>query len=157
MLCLEAEHLDANKSEDRAKMLELANKGLAHNENDFSCLDYKAWLLKRGGKRDEALELYHRLEAIPRRSLYIESELAQLYYQNLSRDADKALHYYQILLENEEKPVYLFYAGTCCRYLDKYNDGEQYFLRLQELEPEDVDGYNGMSFLYEKMKRYEDA
>lgn len=89
--------------------------------------------------------------------MYVESELAQLYYQNLSRDADKALHYYQMLLENEERPAYLFYAGTCCRYLDKYSDGEQYFLRLQELEPEDVDGYNGMSFLYEKMKRYEDA
>lgn len=157
LLCLEAEHLDVNKSEDRAKMLDLANKGLSHNENDFSCLDYKAWLLKRDGKTAEALELYHRLEAVPRSSLYVESELAQLYYQNLSRDADKALHYYQMLLENEEKPVYLFYAGTCCRYLDKYNDGEQYFLRLQELEPEDVDGYNGLSFLYEKMKRYEDA
>ena len=65
LLCLEAEHLDANKSEDRAKMLELANKGLSHNENDYSCLDYKAWLLKRDGKTAEALALYHRLETVP--------------------------------------------------------------------------------------------
>ncbi|MBQ4344043.1 MAG: tetratricopeptide repeat protein [Erysipelotrichaceae bacterium] len=157
LLCLEAEKLDANKSEDRAKMLELAEKGLSYDENDFSCLDYKAWLLKRDGQREEALAIYHRLEAVPRRSMNVEEELAQLYYNDLNRDADKALHYYKKLLANSEKPVYLFYAGTCCRYLNQWNEAEQYFLRLQEIAPNDVDGYNGMSFLYEKMKQYDDA
>lgn len=157
LLCLEAEKLDASKSEDRAKMLELADKGLSYDENDFSCLDYKAWLLKRDGQREEALAIYHRLEAVPRRTMNVEEELAQLYYKDLNRDADKALNYYKKLLKHNEKPVYLFYAGTCCRYLNQWDEAEQYFLRLQEIAPNDVDGYNGMSFLYEKMKQYDDA
>lgn len=157
LLCLEAEHLDAGKKEDRAKMLELAEKGLAHNENDFPCLDYKAWLLKRDGKREEALEIYHRLEAVPRRSMNVEQELAQLYYKDLNRDADKSLHYYKMLLEQDEQPVYLFYAGTCCKYLEQYEQAEKYFLRMQEITPDDADAYKGMSYLYDTMKRYEES
>lgn len=157
LLCLEAEHLDAGKSEDRAIMLEIAEKGLKHNENDFPCLDYKAWLLKRDGQRDEALKIYHRLEEVPRRSMNVEQELAELYYQDLGHDAEKALHYYKLLIEHEEQPVYLFYAGTCCRYLDLYDEAKQYFLKLQELEPDGIDGYNGMSYLYDAMKCYEDS
>ncbi len=157
LLCLEAEYLDAGKHEDRVKMLELADKGLSHNENDLPCLDYKAWLLKREGKREEALEIYHRLEKVSRRSMNVEEELAELYYQDLSRDADKSLHYYQMLIEHNEQPVYLFYAGTCCRYLERYEEAEKYFLRLQEMSPDSVDGYNGMSYLYDAMKRYEES
>ena len=157
LLCLEAAHLDANKSEDRAKMLEIAEKGLSYNEKDYPCMDYKAWLLKRDGKRDEALAIYHKLEAVPRRSMNVEAELAELYYMDLNRDADKSLHYYKLLLEQDEQAAYLFYAGTCCRYLDDYEESEKYFLRLQELYPDDIDGYNGLSYLYDTMKRYEDS
>ena len=157
LLCMEAEHLDAGKHEDRVKMLELAEKGLAYNKNDFPCLDYKAWLLKRDGQREEALAIYHQLEAVPRRSMNVEEELAELYYKDLDHDADKALHYYKMLLEQDEQPVYLFYAGTCCRYLDRYEEAERYFLRLQEINPDGVDGYNGMSYLYDTTKRYEES
>ena len=157
LLCLEAQHLDANKAEDRKIMLEIAEKGLRHKEDDFSCLDYKAWLLKKDGQRKESLEIFHKLEAIPRRSMGIEAELAELYYQDLNQDADKAFHYYKLLLEQDEQPVYLFYAGTCCRYLNKYEEAEQYFLRLQEVKPESVDGYNGMSYLYDNMNRHADS
>lgn len=157
ILILVAEHLDARKSEDRAKMLELADKGLAHNENDFPCLDYKAWLLKRDGRTEEALAIYHRLEAVPRRSLSVEEELASIYYEDLDRCADKALHYYNMLIEQDEQPVFHFYAGTCRKYLGDYAGAERNFLRVQELSPDGVDGYNGMSFLYDTMKRYEEA
>lgn len=157
LLCLEAESLDANKSEDREKMLELAEKGLSHNEQDVLCLDYKAWLLKRDGQRDAALAIYHQLEEVANHSINVEGELAELYYRDLDHDADKALHYYKKLLEYDEQPAYLFYAGTCCRYLSDFEEAEQYFLRLQEIEPDGVDGYNGMSYLYDTMKRYEEA
>ena len=157
ILVLEAEHLDANKGEDRAKMLEMVEKGLSHNENDPPCLDYKAWLLNRDGQREEALVIYHRLEALPRRSMDVELELARIYYNDLNHDADKALHYYKILIDYDEQPEYLFYAGTCCRYLSNYEESEKYFLRLQEIYPDSVDGYNGMSYLYDTMKRYEES
>lgn len=158
LLVREAEHLNANKSEDRATMLALAEKGLSYDENDLPCLDYKAWLLKRDGKRDEAIALYLRLEKENRRTMAVEEELAELYYDDLDRDADKALHYYKLLLENEvDHPTYLFYAGTCCRYLGNYTEGEEYFLRLQEVNGDGVDGFNGLSYLYDTMGRYEDS
>lgn len=157
LLLLEADHLDANKAEDRAKMLALADKALSYDENDLPSLDYKAWLLKRDGKRDEAIAIYLRLEKESRRNMGVEEELAELYYADLDRDADKALHYYKLLLANEEHTAYLFYAGTCCRYLGLYEEGEGYFLRLQELNNEGVDGFNGLSYLYDAMGRYEDA
>ncbi|MBQ7891421.1 MAG: hypothetical protein IJ359_04610 [Erysipelotrichaceae bacterium] len=157
LLCLEAQHLDANKEEDRKLMLEFANKSLSYDENYYASLDYKAWLLKRGGSRKEALDIYHQLEQVERRSMNVEQELAELYYQDLNHDADKALYYYELLIKHEAKPVYLFYAGTCCRILDLFEKGENYFLQLQEMDPEDIDGYNGMSYLYDKMKRYEES
>lgn len=158
LLVLEAASLDANKSEDRARMLALADKGLSHDENDLPCLDYKAWLLKRDGKRQEAIDIYLRLEKEQRRSMEVERELAELYYENLSRDADKSLHYYRLLLENEgDNTAYLFYAGTCCRYLARYEEGEEYFLRLQQVNNDGVDGFNGLCYLYETAKRYEEA
>ena len=157
LLLLEAANLDANKAEDRAKMLALTDKALSYDENDLPSLDYKAWLLKRDGKRDEAIAIYLRLEKESRRNMGVEEELAELYYADLDRDADKALHYYKLLLANEERTAYLFYAGTCCRYLKLYEEGEGYFLRLQELNSEGVDGFNGLSYLYDTMGRYEDA
>ena len=157
LLCLEAQHLDANKEKDRNLMLEFANKSLSYDENYYASLDYKAWLLKRGGNRKEALEIYHQLEKVERRTMNVEQELAELYYQDLNHDADKSLYYYELLINHEVKPVYLFYAGTCCRILDLYEKAENYFLQLQEMDPEDIDGYNGMSYLYDKMKRYEES
>ena len=152
-----AEHRDARKEEDRAELLALLEQGLALDGNDPDCLDYKAWLLKRGNRSEEALELYHRLEKMPRRNLNVEQELAELYYRSLTRNADRALHYYQLLLDNNETPDYHFYAGTCRRYLKDWAGAEYHFRREQELAADDVDGYNGLGLVYEGMKRYEEA
>ena len=152
-----AEKRDARKEEDRAELLAVLDKGLAHNGNDPDCMDYKAWLLKRDKRYDEALELYHKLEAIPRRTLGVEQELAELYYRDLTHNADKALHYYQMLLDNNETAELHFYAGTCRRYLGDWTGAEQNYLREREMDPEDVDAYNGLGYVYEAMGRYEDA
>ncbi len=157
LLVLEGEKLDAGKPEDRAVMLELAEKGLALDENDFALLDYKAWLLKRDGQSDKALEIYHRLEKEPRRTLDVERELAELYYDDLNTNAQKALDYYRMLIENDEQWTWHFYAGTCCKYLGDYESSERHFLRVQELNPDGIDGYNGMSYLYDSMGRWEDS
>lgn len=157
MTVLTAEHKDARKEEDRAELLALLDKGLSLDEADPDCMDYKAWLLKRGNHNAEALELYHKLEKMPRRNLNVEQELAELYYRSLSDSADKALHYYRMLLEHNEHPDFHFYAGTCRRYLKDWEGAERNFLREQELDANDVDGYNGLGLVYEAMYRYDDA
>ncbi len=153
---LVAEDKDARKAEDRAELLALLDKGLAIDKNDFDCLDYKAWLLKRNDKLEEAKAIYHKLEQQPH-SLNVERELADIYRQDFAHSADKALHYYEFLLQYEENDVNLFYAGTACRFLRLWDKGAKYFLRLQELEPTDIDGPGGLSKLYEWAGRYEEA
>lgn len=155
LLVLEAAQLDAREKADRQKMLSIAEKGLAWKEDDLPLLDYKAWLLKRDGQRDAALELYHRLEQFQPHPLSVEQELAELYYEDLDTDAHKARHYYQLLLQNEETAARHFYLGNCCKYLGDYAAAEQHFLRAQELNTDGIDGFNGMSYLYDTTGKYE--
>lgn len=157
MTTLIGDDLDANKPEDREQMLALLEKGLSHDPEDVYCLDYKAWLYKKAERNEEAIELYHRIEKRPRRSLNVEKELAELYYRDLAHHADKALHYYQMLLEEEETGDLHFYAGMCCYYKKDLEEAAKHFLREQELEPQDIDGYFRLGFVYEAMGRYEEA
>lgn len=140
-------------------VLEILNQGLAADPKHEDCLNYKAWLLSRAGRKAEALAIYQTLEAIDGHSLNTEYGLAQLYYDDLSQYADKALHYYERLIKLQRRPTpdFLFYAGTCARYLSKFGAAEAYFLREQELEPDDLDGYNGLAHVYEAIGCYEDA
>lgn len=154
---LTGNHRDAGKAADREELLALLNKALDHDKKDVDCLDYKAWLLKRGGQLQEALAIYLQLETLPRHPLSVEHNLADIYYQDLAQNAAKALGYYQFVLDRNEHPDLHFFAGTCKRYLGDYPGAEQHFLREQELAPEDVDGYNGLAYVYEAMGRNEDA
>lgn len=144
---------------DTDAVLAILDQGLAADPKHEDCLNYKAWLLSRAGRKAEALAIYQTLEAIEGHSLNAEYGLAQLYYNDLSQYADKALHYYKILIQQQPRPTpdFLFYAGTCARYLNKLDAAQAYFLREQELEPDDLDGYNGLAHVYEAMGRYEDA
>lgn len=157
ILVLTAEGLDAQVEEDRNRMLALVEKALSHDENDLPALDYKAWLLRRAGRNQESLEIYKRLEKENRRGTDVEEALAEIYYDDLDRYAAEARHYYEFLLSRDEQPVYHFYAGTACRYLRDFAAGEAHFLRVQELSPDGVDGYNGMSWLYDVMGRHTDS
>lgn len=158
MTCVKAETLDMKKQEDRDTLMALLEKGLAADPEDLNCLDYKAWLLKKDGKRDEALEIYHNLEERPRRNHYVERQLADLYYDELEQDADLALKYYSVLLEdNPEDPEILFYVGMCRLQLGDLAGAEEAFLAEQKQEPDVLDGYHRLSYVYEAMGRNEEA
>ena len=154
---LTGKQLDARKPEDRAELLAILEKGLTHDPEDMDCLDYKAWLLKRDERIDEALAIYLKLEALPRHYLTVEQNLAEIYYKDLYKNADKALHYYRMMQERSEHPDNHFYIGTCLRYLGEYETAAQSFLREQELAPDDVDGFNGLAYVYEALGRNEEA
>lgn len=151
---LTANHLDARKPEDRKAMIGLLDQALECDPDHEDSLDYKAWLLKRGGSKDEAMKIYRQLEAKPRHSLNAELGIAQIYYDDLSANADKALEYYELLLRHQERADYHFYAGTCLRYLGKQEEAADHFRREQELEPEDVDAFNGLAYTCEAMGQY---
>lgn len=154
---LSAKNLNMNKPEDRSAMLQMLEKCLEFDPDHEDALDYKAWLFRREKKREEALAIYRSLEARPRHSLNVELGLAQMYYDTLRRDADKALKYYLHLLRHRENADYHFYAATCLRYTNDLEAAAEHFLRELEIAPEDVDGYNGMAYVLEAQGRYEEA
>ena len=146
---LEGETLDIGKEDDRKFLLEILEKGLEQDKEHRECLDYKAWILKRAGRNEEALEIYHRLEKLPRRSLNVERELAELYYGNLNKNAKKALYYYKKLLSVEESAELHFYVGSCYRWLRELDKAEAHYLREKELNEGDIDAYHNLAYIYE--------
>ena len=90
---------------DRKALLSLLDRGLAQDEHNQDCLCYKAWLLAREERTEEALEIYTRLEARPSHSIAVERGLAELAYEDLDRKAPEALARYQKLLARQEDPA----------------------------------------------------
>lgn len=148
---------DARRAEDRAALLTILEKGLSLDKDDFNCLDYKAWLLKRDQRFEESLEIYHKLEKRKRRNLDVERELAEIYYKDLNRNAEKALHYYQLLAESSEDAELYFYTGNCRWYLGDLAGAERDFRRENELDRMDVDAYNGLGIVLEAQGRNMEA
>lgn len=154
---LTAPKLDMNTPGDRELLIGILDKGLACKPDDEDCLDYKAWLLKRGGSTEAALELYRKMEAKPGHSLNAEQGIAECCYEDLAHNAGQALEYYQILLRHRESPDLHFYVATCLRYMGDFEGAEAHYLKEQELDPTDLDGYNGLARVYKALGRNADA
>lgn len=136
----------------------LLNKGIALNPDDYNCCTYKAWLLKNEKKNADALKIYKELEQLPRNSLYIEKQLAELYYADLENQAGEALHYYEMLIqENPEDSLNYFFAGICCMRMDRLDEARNHFLNEQKYDPDDIDGYYRIATVYHKLNRLEEA
>ena len=152
MTVLMGDQMNANKPEDREILMDMLEKGLAADKYDEDCLAYKAWLLKKAGKLDEAIEMYRSLNT-PNADM----KLAELYYKDLNRYARKALECYEQMLRKRQTPELYFYAATCRRYMGDYEGARRYYLRELEMDPMDVDGYNGLTFTCEAQGNYEEA
>ncbi|MCF0105260.1 MAG: hypothetical protein HUJ53_00705, partial [Holdemanella sp.] len=99
--------------------------------------------------------IYKYMEAFPFHSLNVEHNLAEVYYKRIYKDLDKALYYYTYLIEKSPNcGEYYFYAGTCYRYLKEFDKAEEIFKKEIEVDPTDIDGYRGLSYVYEYKKAY---
>lgn len=146
---LTGKNLELHREENRNKLLRIVDKGLSYDPNNEDLLDYKAWVLKRTGQREKAIAMYQALEAKNPGSPVALRGLAQLYYDNLDLYAREALECYERLLQTQRTAVYYFYAATCKRHLGDYAGAMQYYRAELELDAEDVDGYNGLAFVFD--------
>ncbi|MBQ8237647.1 MAG: tetratricopeptide repeat protein [Oscillospiraceae bacterium] len=152
MTVLMGDQMNANKPEDRDILMTMLEKGLAADKFHEDCLSYKAWLLKKADKLDEAIEMYRSLKTPA-----AEMKLAELYYQDLNHYAAEALACYEAMLRKRQTPELYFYAATCKRHMGDYEGARRYYQQELALDPMDVDGYNGLAFVCEAQGRYEDA
>lgn len=157
MALLTGNGLDAGEEADRETLLGILDKGLAHDDMDEECLNYKCWLMKKGGKTEEARELFRALEERPNHPLAVERNLAELYYENVTTYAAEALACYEKLLRVCPDGDYCFYAGYCKRIMGDYAGAEEYARREIALAPDDVDGYKSLAYALEGQGRNEEA
>ena len=157
MAVIMGRQMDIQNPEDFDILVSVINKGLAYDEFDEDCLNYMAWLYKRTGRIDEALNIYHALEEKQPHSITVKNNLAELYYEELDHYADKALEYYEWLLERKQTPALYYFAATCKRHLGDLTGAERYYKKEMLLDPDDIDAYNGLAFVYEVQNRYGDA
>ena len=146
---LTGNRLDISQEANRNVVLKLIDKGLEFNEQDTDLLAYKAWVLKEGGKPEEAIAMYRGLEEKNPGSIIALRGIAEAYYEDLNRHAKEALTYYEKLLENQKTAELYFYAATCKRQLGDWEGARKYYLKELEMDPDDIDGYRGLAFLCE--------
>lgn len=129
---------DARKDYTREDIHAILDKGLAADPEDFDCLDYKAWLLARDNHDLEAMELYLKLEKMPRRNLYIEKQLTELFYKQRFHFADKAYEY-QLKLEPDEGETRNHYTrlGHCAYLQKQFDQAEEYYKKALEFSPDE--------------------
>lgn len=138
MAVLRANIKDAKKDYTRADILEILDKGIAADPDSFDCTEYKAWLLRKEDRFDEALDLYHKLEKMPRNNHYIEAQLADMYSDDAYHSADTALEYYKIIEEDQGETRDFHQVVGYLHYVMKNFDlAEQSFNKALEYSPED--------------------
>ena len=147
--------LDLNRDGNRLVVLELVDKGLSHSEQDTDLLAYKAWILKKGGKLDDAIEMYRKVAEKNPNSTVALRGIADLYYENLNRNAAEALAYYEKLLETQKTAELYFFAASCKRHLGDLEGARIYYLKELEMDPDDIDGYRGLAFIADAQGNYE--
>ena len=154
---LTGNQLDLSRDGNRLVVLEIVEKGLSYNEQDTDLLSYKAWVLKRGGLQEEAIEMYRKVLQKNPDSVVAMRGIADLYHEDLNQNAAEALFYYEKLLETQKTAETYFYAATCKRHLGDLEGARKYFLKELEMDPEDLDGYHGLAFIADAQGNYDQS
>lgn len=151
---LTGNQIDVSQENNRKMVLDIIEKGLTYHEQDTDLLAYKAWVLKKGGLQDEAIEMYRKVARKNPNSTVALRGIADLYYENLNQNAGDALTYYEKLLENQKTAELYFYAATCKRHLGDLEAARIYYLKELEMDPDDIDGYSGLAFIADAQGDY---
>ena len=157
MAVLMSRQSNLNSLEELDILLAVIDKGLDQDKLDDDCLSFKAWVLKRSGKVDDAIAMYRDMLEKGCYLRSVELGLAELYNANLNDYAQEALEYNRNLLKKRTEGSVYFYAARCCMYLRQWQDARDYFGKLLEMDPEDVDALNGLADICNALNEREEA
>ncbi len=157
LLSLEGETLNGNIKEERDRMMELARKGLSLRPGNRDLLEYKGWLLIKEGNYKDALEIYLDLAKEEDHSAYVDSQVGYLYYQDLEHEAKKARDYYVKAQERGYDEGADYYIGMCELFMGHLDEAERRFLILQKKEPDSIDSYLRLTYVYEMKNELDKA
>ncbi len=152
---LTGNRLDLSQESGRKTVLGIIGEGLSCDSRHEDLLRYKAWVLKQGGSQEAAIEMYRSMLASDPESPIALEGMAELYYEDLHRNAHKALACYEKLLQTRKTAALYFYAATCKRYLGDLEGARLYYLKELEMDPDDVDGYRGLALIADARGDYD--
>ena len=144
MAMIMREKMDEGNEQDRQILLDLIQKGLDKDNYHADCLRYKAWLLKKGGKLTEAIEMYRKMNTPGAKR-----QLADLYYDDQDTYGALALEAYEELIGERQTPELCFYAANCALNLGDHVKSEHYSRLALELDPDDIDAWRNLALLSE--------
>ena len=157
MAVLTGNSLDLRNAQNRDTVLQLVDKGLDAYSQDPDLLAYKAWVLKKGGLQAEAIAMYKALLEKNADSDIALRGIADIYYEDLNRNAEEALAYYEKLLETQKTSELYFYAATCKRHLGDLEGARIYYLKELEMDAEDIDGFRGLALICDSQGKYAES
>lgn len=157
MALLMGDQMDVDKEEDREVLLATVEKGLSYDPQDEDCLAYKAWLLKQSGQIREAMDMYRALEEKNPHAPTGQRGLAELYYEYVHLYAQEGLEYFEKCLAEQKTPLLYFYAAVCKRQMGDLEGARKYYRREMEMDPDDIDAYRGLAFVYDAEGQYEQS
>ena len=157
LLCLEGEILNGNEAADRETMMKLAEKGLAARPSNKDLLEYKAWLLMKGKQYDDSLKIYLDLAKDENHSGYIDSQIGYISFQDLEHKAKESRDAYLKALEKGHNDGAHYYIGMCEMYMGHPDEAEEHFLALQKEEPDGIDSYLRLTYVYEMKNELDKA
>lgn len=143
-----------NKSFD--EIIEMVDKGLAVKNDCYYLHNFKAWLLDRSGKPQEAIDEYKLLLKISPKDRNAYRNIGNIYYDDME-DYETALEYYEKQLEFSESAVLHNVMALSLMYLERYEEAEEHFRKAIEFNNDYVRPHANLGLLYERRFEYEKA
>lgn len=143
-----------NKSYD--EIIEMVDKGLAIKDDCYYLHNFKAWLLDRSDKPQEAIDEYLQLIKISPKDRNAYRNIGNIYYDDMD-DYEKALEYYEKQLEFSESAVLYNVMALSQMYLEKYEEAEENFRKAMELNNDYIRPRANLGLLYERQFEFEKA
>lgn len=143
-----------NKNYD--EIIEMLDKGLAIKNDCYYLHNFKAWLLDRNDKHQEAIDEYKILLKISPKDRNAYRNIGNIYYDDFN-DYETALEYYQKQLEFSESATLYNVMALSLMYLERYDEAENYFRKAIELNKDYIRPYSNLALLYERRFEFEKA
>ncbi|MBQ6454104.1 MAG: tetratricopeptide repeat protein, partial [Coriobacteriales bacterium] len=149
-LCAE---LEEGKKEPR-EILDLVEKGLKAKDDYLPLLNYRAFLLRKLERYQEALDAYLKIKELAPNHRTANQRIANLYYDEFD-EYEKALTYYRAQLDMCDDAHIREMAALCLMYLGRTEESEVEFKKSIELDPAEPRPYSNLGLLYERRFDFE--
>lgn len=149
--------VDESKIDEIFKFLD---KSLEYDNDNMDSLYLKGFLLSGINEEDLAREVFEKLIQNPRHGLGVENHLSEIYYNDITKYADKALQCFDAILEEYDEDLDTHFKAARCHFIKgEYEDAEKHLLNIVEQDEENnyIFAYIYLVKLYDVQNRFEEA